>query len=317
MRFQRKPLSQRPYLLLTLAVFFWALNLIVGRGVHGFVPPVGLAFWRWAVSALIVLSLSHRQLRRDWPLIRRHWKILLLLSAVGIGAYNTLLYIGLQSTTAINGLLLQTTMPLMIVLISFILFGQRISGREVFGIAVALSGAIVIVLRGNWHHLTAFSTNAGDLWIFTAILCYALYSSLLRLRPPIHPLSLLTVTFAIGAVLLLPLYVDETLTGHPVEPDLRTLLAIGYVAVFPSIVSFLCFNRGVELVGANRAGLFMYLMPLFGSLIAVAFLGEHFQHYDLIGFGLIITGIGLQRVAHEGSRPDKQGTATRSLSKSG
>lgn len=281
----------RPYILLVLTVLFWSGNLILGRAVRAEIPPIGLAFWRWLVGFLIVLKFAYPYLKADFPQIVRHWKIILLFSALGISAFNTLLYIGLQSTTAINGLLIQTTMPLVIVLMSYLLFQDTVSAKQALGIAISLSGAIAIIARGSWQTLITLSLNPGDLLIFTAVVSYAAYSTLLRLRPAIHPLSFLASTFALGTMLLLPLYIGENLTGRLMQFNTVTVLSISYVAIFPSILAYICYNRGVELVGANRAGLFLYLMPVFGSLLAMVFLGETFQPFHALGISLIFLGI--------------------------
>lgn len=285
--------DRHPYLLLTLAVLFWSGNFIVGRAIHDATPPVTLAFVRWSLATLLVLPLGWRHLRQDWPRLAGHWPITLLLSLLGIAAFNALAYAALQWTEAINAFLMQSVMPVLIVALSFVFFGERITGRQLGGVAVSLAGAAVIILRGEWRTIASLAVNQGDLLMLIAVIGYAGYSVLLRRRPPIHPLSFVTVTFTIGALLLAPLVVWEMLAGERIEFSLATALAIGYVAVFPSIVAYLCFNRGVELVGANRAGLFIHLMPVFGSLMAIVFLGESFHGFHAVGIVLIACGIFL------------------------
>lgn len=288
MRFDR-----HPYLLLTLAVFFWSGNFIVGRAVHGQVPPVALAFLRWTGAALLVLPLALPHLRRDWPRLAGHWPVLLLLSALGITAFNTLIYTGLQWTQALNAFLLQSITPVIIVILSFALFGERVSGRQLGGIGLSLAGAATIILQGEWEALRELQVNRGDLLALAAVFCYAGYSVLLRKRPAIHPLSFLALTFGLGWLLLLPFWLAEMAGGRSFVATPTTLAAVAYVAIFPSIVSYLCYNRGVDLVGANRAGLFIHLMPVFGSLLAIVFLGESFHPYHAAGIFLIGWGIHL------------------------
>jgi drug/metabolite transporter (DMT)-like permease len=280
-----------PYLLLTLAVLFWSGNFIVGRAVRADIPPVALAFWRWTCASLLVFFFAWPHLKHDLPVMRRHWPILILLSVIGVASFNTLVYTGLQWTIALNAFLMQAMMPVLIVALSFLLFREKISGRQTFGVVLSLAGALVIIFQGKASALFSFSLNQGDILIFMAVVCYAGYSVLLRKRPSLHPLSFLGITFMIGSLLLLPFYLWETCTLRSIHFDRSTLLAVGYVAIFPSIVSYFCFNRGVELVGANRAGLFMYLMPAFGSLMAIIFLGESFHWFHGAGILLIATGI--------------------------
>lgn len=293
--FQPAHLGQRlydqPYLLLVLATLFWSGNFVLGRAVRAEVPPVGLAFWRWTTGSILIIGFAWPHLKRDWPMILRHWKLVLLLAFLGVTLFNTLVYTGLQFTTAINALLMQSTMPVLIVLMSYLLFRETVTPLQIVGILLSLAGVLAIVGQGDLTVLLGLSLNLGDLLIFVAVAGYAAYSALLRRRPPLHPLSLIAATFIAGAAVLLPFYVWEHASGRTVSFDGVTLLTIAYVAIFPSILAYLCFNRGVELAGANRAGLFIHLMPVFGSIMAILFLGERFQWYHGFGILLILLGI--------------------------
>jgi drug/metabolite transporter (DMT)-like permease len=289
-------LFANPYLLLALAVAFWSGNAVIGRAVHGVVPPVGLAFFRWMGAFVLILPFAWPHLRRDWPKVLAAWPWVLILAACGVGAFNTLLYVGLQYTQAINSLLMQSTMPAIILLMSFLFFRERFNLFQGLGVIVSMVGVLVIITGADPARLTALDLNRGDLWVFAAVVVYALYSALLRKRPAgVHPLSFVALTFLLGDLMLAPFAGYEAFVtgrvmdwGHP-----YTWMAIGYVAVFPSVMSYLCFNRGVELIGANRAGLFIHLNPLFGSLLAIVFLGERFATYHGAGMALIIAGIFL------------------------
>ena len=286
-----KSIKDRPYLLLTMAVLFWAGNFILGRAFHNEIPPVALAFWRWVGAALLVTLPALPHLRRDRQALLGSWPAILLLSTLGIAAFNTLAYSGLQYTEAINAFLLQSLMPVLIVLLSFLIFREKVTRLQCAGILVSLCGAVTIIARGDAEILLSLSINRGDLMVFTAIACYAGYTVMLRKRPQVHPLAFIATTFWLGSLILVPLYLWETLTVATLELKPTTMLVIGYVIVFPSIVSYLCYNRGVELVGANRAGLFIHLMPVFGGLMAVLFLGEVFCWYH--GVGILLIGAGI------------------------
>ena len=290
-RFAFLKIFDSPYLLLTLAVFFWAGNFIVGRAVRADIPPVGLAFWRWFVASVLVAVMARKCLPGDLREIRRHWFIVLLLAIVGISSFNTLVYIGLQYTIAVNALLMQSLMPVLIVGLSYVFYREKIHSLQAIGVAVSLAGALTIIGRGNLDVLLSLSVNRGDILVFVAVAGYAGYSIGLRKRPAVHPLSFVAVTFIVGDLLLLPLYVWESMAGRTVQLDSATFMAIAYVSIFPSIVSYLCFNRGVELVGANRAGMFIHLIPVFGSVMAIVFLGESLQWFHLAGIVLIASGI--------------------------
>jgi drug/metabolite transporter (DMT)-like permease len=269
---------------------------VVARAVHEAMPPIGLAFWRWIGGFVVILGFAWPHLRRDAAALRRGWPCVVLLGGLGIAAFTALVYLGLQSTTAINALLLQSATPLVILLCSFVLFGDRVRPVQLVAIAISLAGVAVIVARGAPAALLALSLNAGDAWVLAGVVCYSLYSALLRLRPQVHPLSLLAACFGVGSLLLLPFTVAEHWSGAVLHPHLAGLLAIGYLIVFPGCFAYLFYNRGVELAGANRAGQFFHLMPVFGSLLAVLLLGEAFAPYHAVGIALIALGIGLATV---------------------
>ena len=297
--------------LLTLAVLFWSLNFVLGRAVRQEIPPVGLAFWRWAGASLLLLPFAWPQVRRDWPAIRSSWFRLLAISFLGVTVFNTLIYLGLQSTVALNAFLLQSTMPVVIVALSFLAFGERVDRWQALGLVVSLAGAIWVIARGDLGALASLELTVGDVLVFVAVVCYAGYSVLLRLRPRIGPLAFLFATFAPGAAMLLPFYVWETVAVAPVPVNAVSLGSIAYVAVFPSIVSFFFFNRGVELAGANRAGIFLHLMPVFGAILAVLLLGERLRGFHAVGAVAIALGIvlvsrprGSRRASREVSRGD-------------
>ncbi len=298
-----KRLFDHPYLLLPLAMLFWAGNAILGRAVRAEIPPVSLAFCRWAFGFLFVTGFALPHLKQDRPAIVAHWRIILVLSALGIAAFNTMLYIGLHSTTAINAALMQSAMPVIIVIMSFLFFRETVTPVQVLGIAVSLSGMIVIIAQGDLSLLAHLTFRRGDLWVLTAVVCYAAYSALLRLRPLIHPVSFLSVIFGIGTLMLVPFFLWEMASGQVLRFNRVTLLAVGYVAVFPSILSYLFFNRGVELIGANRAGLFIYLIPVFTAILAVLLLEERFRMFQAAGIVLIVIGIVL--VTRAGPRKRK------------
>jgi drug/metabolite transporter (DMT)-like permease len=286
-----RPLFDRPYLLLSLVSLFWAINIVLGRFIVGTVPPIMLAQIRWGGAALILLPFAIGHLRRDWPAIRAHFALMLVLSLTGMTLYNTLAYYGLQFTEAINGLLIQSAAPLLIGLISFVAFRDRLTNGQIAGILASLCGVVVIITRGDPEALLQLRFNQGDLWFLLALIFYATYAALLRLRPEIHFLSFLGFTITAGAILQIPATAVEWMLGHRIDPTPTAFAVLAYVVVFPSILAYLFFNRGVELIGANRAGPFFHLIPVFGSAIAILFLGERPAIFHGIGYALIIGGI--------------------------
>jgi drug/metabolite transporter (DMT)-like permease len=284
-------LLDQPYLLLSLTSLFWAGNTVLGRFIVGHVPPITLAFIRWSGAFVVLLPFAARHLARDWPVIRKHIGLMTLLALTGISAYNTMAYYGLQYTTAINGLLLQSVGPLCVALWTFALFGDRLTLRQASGICVSLTGVIVIICHGSLAALVGINFNQGDLWFIVALLIYGFYTAMLRKRPPMDPLSFLAAIMGCGALLLFPAVVVEIATGHTTILDRESLLSFVYICVFPSLLGYLFLNRGIELIGANRAAPFMHLSPVFGSVMAIVFLGEQFQLYHAIGYGLVFAGV--------------------------
>ncbi|MBK1661048.1 DMT family transporter [Paracraurococcus ruber] len=278
---------------MALPGLFWAGNAIVGRAVAEEVPPLALAFWRWVLGAAIVLPFAWPHLARDIPAMRRAWKPMLALSVLGVAVFNSCLYTAAQSTTALNIVMLQSTMPVAIVLASFVLFGERVGARQGAGIAVSLAGALVLVTGGDPGVLARLDLNRGDLWMLAGILAYSVYTALLRRRPAVHGLSFVAATFVLGALVLLPVHVADSLAGRPMPLTATALLAVGYVAVFASVLAYLCYNRAVLLLGPNTAGLAAHLVPVFGTILAVLLLGEVPRLYHAAGIALIGLGIWL------------------------
>ena len=281
------------YFLLLLPPLFWAGNSVLARGVAELIPPIAMSFWRWTLALAILLPFTWKLVRKDISKIRQSWKVISLISLLGISSFNTLLYTAAQTTTALNIALTQSVMPAIIVLLSFLLYRETVSRHQCVAVLLCIIGAAIIVMRGDWQRLQQLEFVPGDLLMLLAISLYALYSTLLRKRPQIHPLSFLTTTFFIGVVSLLPLYIWETAHTPPLQLSQPVVLSLLYVGVCPSILAYLCWNRGIEQIGANRAVLYINLIPLFASLMAILFLGERFQSYHFFGMLIIFGGLGL------------------------
>jgi drug/metabolite transporter (DMT)-like permease len=284
-------IANQPYLLLSITALCWAGNAIVGRLAAGHIPPVTLSFLRWSFAFLIVLPFAWNHLVRDWPAIRAKLGTMILVSLTGISAFNTLQYWALEHTTALNTLLLQSSGPLIVAVWSLILLGVRLTPAQAIGIVVSLTGVLVILLHGDLSALTKIQFNEGDLIFLAAMVVFGFYSVLTLKRPAIHGLSFVAFTFGCGAACLIPLLIWELLTRPVMALDARNLLSLFYVAVFPSTLAYLCFNRGVLLIGANRAAPFFHVVPVFGALMAMVFLGESPQLFHVIGFALVLTGV--------------------------
>jgi drug/metabolite transporter (DMT)-like permease len=292
----RKPspatwLFNQPYLMLSLMSLFWAANIVLGRFVAGHVPPFALTFCRWAGTFLVLAPFARSYLMRDWPVIRKNLPLLLLLAFTGFAFNNALSYWGLQHTQALNALLIQSSGPLFVALWSLMLFGVRLSWMQAAGILVSLLGVLAIVLRGDLAALAAIQVKAGDISFAAALFVFGLYSALMPKRPKINPLSLISFTTGAGAVMLIPLVGWEISGGDVLKFDTLTISTVVFVVIFPSTMAYLFFNRGIELIGPNRAAPFFHLVPVFGSAMAILLLGEKPELFHLVGYALVLAGI--------------------------
>jgi drug/metabolite transporter (DMT)-like permease len=284
-------LANQPYLLLSIAALCWAGNAVVGRLAAGHIPPVTLSFLRWSIAFLMVLPFAWKHLVHDWGAIRGRLTTMVVLSVTGIGIFNALQYWALEYTQALNTLLLQSAGPLFVAIWSLLLLGVRLTLAQACGIVLSLTGVLVILLHGDLGALTGIAFNKGDIIFTVAMVIFGLYSVLTLKRPKIHPLSLAGFTFGCGAACLVPLLIWELCTRPGMQLDTTNLLSVVYVAVFPSTVAYLCYNRGIELIGANRAAPFFHMVPVFGAAMAIVFLGERPQLFHVVGFALVLTGV--------------------------
>lgn len=289
------------YLLLLLPPLFWAGNALVGRATVGEIPPLALSFWRWVLAFCLILPFTARDILAHRALLMERWRVLVVLALFSVAAYNTLLYLALQSTTAINATLMGTSLPLMVLVLARMWLGEAIRPRQAAGIAVSAAGLLAIVSRGEPASLLALEFAAGDGIMLAATLSWAIYSVMLRRHPlPLKGTTLLAVLIGIGIVLILPLYLWEVSQGLGFTPGPASLAAIAYTAVFASLAAYYFWNGGVAALGAAVAGQFTYLIPLFTAVLAVALLGEEFRWFHGLGAALIFGGIAL---ATGGRRP--------------
>ncbi len=272
------------YLFLILTMALWAGNHILGRWAHGHIPPMTLAFLRWSLAAVLMFPFAYGAMRADWPVIRQNWKRMLLLGFMGSGIYNTLQYIALTETTATNAAILNSWGPILIVIAGASLFGDRLRATQIIGMLVSLVGVAVVVLHGEVERISTLAFNRGDLVMLFATGVWALYTALLRTRPPISTMSFAGVTYVIAGFVNLPL-------AGWISPE--TIAAVLYAGVLASLVAYFFYARSVEIIGANRTGVFIHLIPLFTSVLAFVLLGEQPMLYHAAGFALIIAGVFL------------------------
>lgn len=288
-----KPTPLNAYIFLTLTMLFWAGNYTVGRWASGHVPPVTLAFLRWTGATLLILPFAWHHVQNDWPIIRKHLAVVVLLGVTGSGLFNTLQYIALTKTTATNAGIINSSAPIMIVILSAVVNRETIYARQTVGITISLAGVMCVLSKGNLNALADVTFNIGDLVMLGAMAIWALYTSLLKSRPAMSIFSFALVIYAVAAVLNAGLAALELASGAHVTWSLSSSGAILYTAVFPSFLAYLLFNRGVEILGPSVASPFMHLVPLFTVVLAIVFLGEAPQLFHGIGLCLILLGVWL------------------------
>ena len=284
-------LNNQPYILLTLTSLFWAGNIVLARHVAGHLPPLTLSCLRWYGTFLILLPFAWPHLKRDWPVLRAHLPLLLLLSVLGFAYNNAISFWAMQYTEALNALLIQSAGPVFVAMWSLALFGVRLTGAQLTGITISLLGVLTIILRGDWSALASISFNRGDLMFGSSLVAFGLYSALMLRRPVTHPLSLISFTTCCGATMLVPFSIWEFSTGVTLKFDLLSMATLGYVIVFPSTLAYTFFNRGLVLIGPNRAAPFFHLVPVFGSAMAILLLGEQLRFFHLVGYALVLAGV--------------------------
>ncbi len=281
-----------PYLLLTLSALFWSGNFVLSRGMHAEIPPVSLAFWRWALALLIIAPFGLRRIYEQRELLKKHSRFMFFQGLLGVTGFNTLIYLAMQSTTAINAVLVNSCIPVVIVLISWLVYKERLSIKQFVGVLISLSGVLLIIAKGDVATLQHLSFNQGDLLVLVAAIVWAFYSANLRNYPAgLHPIAYLTGIMLIGLIFLFPCYLFELQIGKRMLLNLNTFLTVGYVALFASVLAFICWTRAIREVGANRAGPFIHLMPVFSTILAIIFLDESLVDYHVKGMILVFSGI--------------------------
>jgi drug/metabolite transporter (DMT)-like permease len=280
------------YVLLIFAVLFWSGNFIVGRGIHNEIPPITLAFWRWAVALLIILPFSLGHIVHQFDIIRRNLKILTILAILSVTNFSIFIYMALKLSTATNTVLINSMIPIFIVMVSWLGFKERITLRQSIGIAISLAGLMFIIANGNPSTLISVRFSKGDLWTICAGISWALYSVLLRKCPiELNSLGFLATLIIIGTLFISPFYIWEMSTGKTMNISQASIGSIVYVALFASILAYIFWNKAIQIIGANKTGIFIHLMPVFSIILAIIFLDEKLRGYHIKGTILIFSGI--------------------------
>lgn len=259
---------------------------------HTEIPPISLAFWRWTLALLIIAPFGLRRLYEQRTLLKQHSRFMFFQGILGVTGFNTLIYLALQSTTAINAVLVNSCIPILIVIVSWLVYRERLSLKQSVGVLISLSGVLLIIAKGDITALQQLTFNRGDLLVLAAALVWAFYSANLRNYPKeLHPIAYQTGIMIVGVFFLIPFWLYEIQSGKQMQITIATTLTIGYVALFASVLAFICWTKAIRKVGANRAGPFIHLMPVFSTILAMIFLDEYLLSYHIQGMFLVFSGI--------------------------
>ena len=281
------------YIFLILATLFWSGNFIVGKAASLFeIPPFTLNFYRWTFAWLILAPFTLKEIFRKKNYIINNIKLILILGVTSITVFNSIVYYSLNFTQVISGVLMISTIPVMIIFFCWIFKIEKTNFYQILGVFFSLMGVVVIVTNANISKLLNLNFNKGDLWMVVAMFSWAMYSALLRKKKfKLSQISLLQTIISAGLILLLPAYLVEMALGYKVDIHLPFILTLTYVVLFPGLASFFFWIKGISIIGSNRSGIFLHLMPIFSTIMAMFIFKEKFMIFHLIGAILIITGI--------------------------
>ena len=270
----------------------WAGNWVIGRALRDALDPVSLNFWRWTIALLVLLPFGLRAIAGKGDVIRQNWKILALLALLSVPLFQTMVYEGLRTTTAINAVLMNSSAPVFTIACSWLLDRERATPLQIAGMLISLAGIVIIMTGGEPSRLLQLELHSGDAWIIAAIPLWALFSVLLKRRPAeLGGVAFLFVICAMGVAMLAPLFLAQTIVSPPRPLTVEGVLAVLYVGIGASVVGFIFWNRGVAIVGANAAGFTLHLLPAFGTILAIIFLGEQFRAFHAAGITAILVGV--------------------------
>ena len=283
------------YIFLIFATLFWSGNFIVGKAASLFeIPPFTLNFYRWTFAWLILAPFTLKEIFQKKEYILKNLKLILILGITSITIFNSIVYYSLNFTQVISGVLMISTIPVMIIFFSWIFKIEKTNFYQILGVIFSLFGVVIIVTKADLNKLLNLNFNKGDLWMVVAMLSWAMYSALLRKKKfELSQISLLQTIISAGLILLLPAYLIEMSLGYRLNIHLPFILTLSYVVLFPGLASFFFWIKGISIIGSNRSGIFLHLMPIFSTIMAILIFKEKFMVFHFIGAVLIITGVFL------------------------
>jgi drug/metabolite transporter (DMT)-like permease len=275
-----------------LATLLWSVNMVIASGIKGHIPPVGLAFWRWTIACIVLAPFALKSAIENWKIIKKNIRYLMLTAVLGITIFNTLIYFAGKTTSAVNLSLIAISIPLFIVVLSRIIFKEKVSNMKIVGIATIIIGVLVLITKGSLGALLHINFTIGDLLMLVACFFFAYYTILVRQKPKeLTPKVFLFSVFVLGVIFLFPFYLWEHLFYKKVIFDTKTILTTGYVGIFASLVSYYLWNEAIRLIGTSKTAVIYYLIPVFSGILAYFFLGQAIVITQIISMGIIITGL--------------------------
>ena len=277
---------------LTGTAFFWATNAVLGRATVGEIPPISLAFWRWVTALIILAPIGIPAVIRQWPTVKRHWRAMVVLAALSVGLFNTLLYVAAQTTTALNIALMNASLPIALGLAAHFTLGERLDPIRGLGIALGFFGILTIITEADPMRLLRLEFVPGDLVMLGAVASWSTFSVVLRRQAvPLSAAAFLTVQIALGIPVVAPFYIAEISQVGLQLPNPANFWIFLTVAVGPGLLAYTFWNNGVRTIGASRAALFLYLIPVFAAILGYIFLGERLAAFHAVGGVFILAGL--------------------------
>jgi drug/metabolite transporter (DMT)-like permease len=275
-----------------LATLLWSVNMVIASGIKGHIPPIGMAFWRWTIACIVLAPFAIKSTIENFKIVKKHIRYLMLTAVLGITIFNTLIYFAGKTTSAVNLSLIAISIPLFIVVLSRIIFKEKVSNTKLVGITTIITGVLVLITKGSLEALLHINFTIGDLLMLVACFFFAYYTILVRQKPAdLTPKVFLFSAFVIGTIFLFPFYLWEHLFHKKVILDTKTILATSYVGIFASLVSYYLWNEAIRLIGTSKTAVIYYLIPVFSGILAYIFLGQVIVITQIISMGIIITGL--------------------------
>ena len=286
------------FILLVASSLFWSGNFFTGKiASHYDLTPFKLSFLRWSLAFLLLLPFTYKKIIADFEKYKKNLPYLLITSILGVAVFNSFTYLSLQTSMVINSSIMASIAPILIIFFSWLIFKTQTYFMQFFGITLSIIGVLLIISKANLTNLIDLNFTTGDLWMLAAVFSWGLYSVLLKkIDSSLSQLATLEVMIFLGLIFIFPFYVLESVNNSFLPKDTNEILMISYVAIFASITSFFAWNKGVSIVGANKASLFLHLIPVFSSIWAILFLGENFSFFHFLGTIFIVLGIVLSNI---------------------